>query len=64
MNHIARLTQDRDTARQTLTDTTDAINQLIGYLCSTKFAGPDNDFVHIRTDLMPKLLALRNTATA
>ena len=59
-NHIQTLTQQRDDARATISGTRDALNELLGYLGSDKFSG-GGDYVHIRTDLMPKLLTLRLT---
>jgi hypothetical protein len=37
------------------------VDRLVAYLSSPKFQGADSDYVHIRTDLMPKLMALRLT---
>ena len=59
-NHIHTLTRQRDEARATIDETRDALNELLGYLGSDKFSGA-GDYVHIRTDLMPKLLQLRLT---
>jgi hypothetical protein len=61
MNHIARMTAERDTARATLADATAELAELVCYLSSAKFAWPDCDFVHVRTDILPKLIALRGT---
>lgn len=60
MNHIARLTSDRDAARAALVSAQDELNDLLAYLSSSKFtSAPDADHIHIRTDLMPRLLRLR-----
>lgn len=60
MNHIARLTSDRDAARAVLNDAREELADLLAYLGSSKFAAaPDADYIHIRTDLMPRLLRLR-----
>jgi hypothetical protein len=61
MNHIRRLTADRDDARATIEETRDELNDLLAYLDLAKFAPPDGDYIHVRTDLMPKLLKLRQT---
>jgi hypothetical protein len=62
MNHIARLTSERNDARAQLDAARAELNDLLGYLGSDKFtSAPDADHVHVRTDLMPKLLALRLT---
>jgi hypothetical protein len=62
MNYIARLTAERDAARATIEGARDELGELLAYLASDKFAG-DGDFVHVRTDLMPKLMQLRLTMT-
>jgi hypothetical protein len=59
MNHIARLTSDRDAARAVLNDAREELADLLAYLSSDKFGAPDGDYIHIRTDLMPRLLRLR-----
>lgn len=63
MNHIHRLTAERDEARAVISSTAEELHELVAYLTSPKFSWPDGDYVHIRTDLMPKLIALRNTLT-
>ena len=57
-NHIARLTRERDEARATITATRDELREIIRYLQTPKFHGAGNDYVHISTDIMPKLLRL------
>jgi hypothetical protein len=59
MNHIARLTTDRNEALEQLSAARELILELEAYLLSAKFAGPDNDYVHVRTDLLPKLAHVR-----
>lgn len=62
MNHIHRLTAERDAARAALASAQAELNDLLGYLSSSKFtSAPDADHVHVRTDLMPRLLRLRLT---
>ena len=58
MNHIQNLTVQRDDALTTIADAREALNELLGYLDGDKFSG-DGGYVHLRTDLMPKLLSLR-----
>jgi transcription elongation factor GreA-like protein len=55
MNHIAKLTTERRELLEQLRDARDMVAELEAYLLSSKFAGPDNDFVHVRTDLLPKI---------
>jgi hypothetical protein len=59
MNHIARLTAERDTARGQLADAEQELAAILAYLQSDKFAAPDCDYVHVRTDILPKLTRLR-----
>ena len=60
MNHIARLTTDRDEAIEQLTAARELVLELEAYLLSSKFAGPDADYVHVRTDMLPKLARVRS----
>jgi len=60
MNHIARLTTDRAQALEQLSAARALVLELEAYLLSAKFAGPDNDYVHVRTDLLPKLAHVRS----
>lgn len=59
MNHIHRLTRERDDARQALHETREALTELLVYLSSSKFHGVDNDVVHVSTDVAPKLTEIR-----
>ena len=61
MNHIAKLTQDRNEARSVISETECELIALLCYLETDKFSGPDNDYIHIRTDLLPKLQRISNT---
>ena len=59
MNHITRLTTDRSEALEQLANARELVLELEAYLLSAKFAG-DNDYVHVRTDLLPKLAHVRS----
>ena len=59
MNHIARLTNERGEALEALAHARAMVCELEAYLLSPKFHGPDNDYVHVRTDILPKLAQLR-----
>lgn len=61
MNYIHQLRHERDEARAQIDAARAELNGLLGYLGSDKFAAPDGDYVHVRTDIMPKLLKLRLT---
>jgi hypothetical protein len=60
MNHIARLTGERFKALEQLTAARELVLELEAYLMSAKFQGADNDYVHVRTDMLPKLAQVRS----
>ena len=61
MNYISFLQDQREeTARQLLTARTELV-EILHYLQSSKFNGPDADYVHVRTDILPKLTRLNTT---
>jgi hypothetical protein len=64
MNHIARLTTDRNDAIEQLSAARELVLELEAYLLGPKFHGPDNDYVHVRTDLLPKLAHVRSALIA
>jgi hypothetical protein len=37
----------------------EALTEIECYLTSPKFSGPDADYVHVRTDILPKIAAVR-----
>jgi hypothetical protein len=57
MNHIHRLTQERDEARAALRETERRLSALMAYLCSDKFA--NDDYVHVRTDMLPRISEIK-----
>lgn len=59
MNHIARLTNERDDARDVIRRARDALTEIELYLTSSKFWAPGDDYVHVRTDMLPKISAVR-----
>jgi len=59
MNHIDRLTRERNETREVLSDALDMVHDLMLYLHSSKFAGVDNDYIHVSTDLLPKVCDIR-----
>lgn len=58
MNHIARLTQERDEAQATIRKIREELLEISHYLQSSKFTAPDCDYVHVRTDILPKITAV------
>jgi len=59
MNHIERLTRERNETREVLSDALDMVHDLMLYLHSSKFAGVDNDYIYVSTDLLPKVCDIR-----
>ncbi len=55
MNHIARLIQERDEAIATIRKVREELLEISHYLQSSKFTAPDCDYVHVRTDILPKI---------
>jgi len=58
-NHIARLIRERDEYAAQMRDAREALVDIMHYLQGTKFHGVENDYVHVSTDMMPKLIALQ-----
>lgn len=59
MNHIARLTMERNELKDKLAAIKAELTALETYYTSSKFAWPDNDYCHVRTDLLPRLANLK-----
>ena len=59
MNHIERLTRERNEAREVIEASLDMVHDLMLYLHSSKFAGVDNDYIYVSTDLLPKVCDIR-----
>ena len=59
MNHITRLISERDEALATIRNAREMLTELELYLTSSKFAAPDCDYVHVRTDILPKIARAR-----
>jgi hypothetical protein len=64
MNHIARLTGERLEALEQLGAARELLEELQTYLMSSKFSAPGADYVHVRTDLLPKLARVRSALIA
>ena len=58
-NHISRLIRERDEYQAQLRAVRDELCEIERYLTSPKFAAPDCDYVHVRTDILPKIARLR-----
>jgi len=60
MNYIHRIRSEIEALRAQLSEARSDLIDLEIYLTGTKFAGPDADYVHVRTDMLPKLSAIRS----
>lgn len=58
-NYIKSLEQDRFLLTDTIERAQRLVWELEAYLLSDKFHGPDNDYVNVRTDMLPKLAAIK-----
>ena len=58
-NYIARLKRERDEAIAQLHAVNVELIELQTYLSGQKFAWPDHDYVHVRTDMLPRLAEIR-----
>jgi hypothetical protein len=58
-NYIKRLEADRRALECQLIDVRNELTELLTYLNSSKFQGDGNDYVHVSTDIFPKLAELR-----
>lgn len=59
MNYIHRLETENRDLRQQLKDVQRQLLDIEVYLTTPKFQGPDNDYVHVRTDILPKIIGVR-----
>lgn len=62
-NYIHRLTRERDETREQLAEVLGLLVELEIYLTSSKFHGADNDYVHVSTDMLPRLAKIKSAAT-
>lgn len=58
--YINRLQDENAALREQLEAARRAVIDMQSYLQSSKFHGPENDYVHVSTDINPKLSELRN----
>ena len=62
-NHIHRIMREREEAHQQLRQVREMLCDIERYLTSAKFTNsPDDDYVHVRTDILPKIAAVRFAA--
>lgn len=58
-NYIKRLEREKQDALAALTATNLKLAEIQSYLLSAKFSGVDSDYVHVRTDILPKITEAR-----
>lgn len=59
MNYIQSLREANDEKIATICAAVEELTNLMAYLQTSKFQGPDMDYVQIKTDLFPKLREIR-----
>lgn len=55
MNYIKQLQEDKKELQAKLNEVSDELMELRVYLASEKFQGVGNDYVHVSTDIRPKI---------
>lgn len=55
MNYIKQLQEDKKELQNKLNEVSDELMNIRIYLSSSKFQGVDNDYVHVSTDIRPKI---------
>ena len=58
-NYIKRLQREKQDALDALTATNLRLAEIQAYLLSAKFSGIDSDYVHVSTDILPKITEAR-----
>lgn len=59
MNYIQFLQDKTESQSRTMAETVTLLSDLMAYLASPKFQGPERDYVHVSTDIVPKLREIR-----
>jgi hypothetical protein len=62
MNYIKRLEAEKAELERRLANVREMLTETMTYLTTDKFAGVENDYVHVRTDMLPRLGEIRNAA--
>jgi hypothetical protein len=55
VTYAARMTAERDTYADQLDSVRNLLIEIEVYLASPKFHGAANDFIHVTTDILPKI---------
>jgi hypothetical protein len=59
MNYISFLQDKNEAQGRAAAEAITMLSDLMAYLESGKFQGPDNDYVHVKTDIFPKIREIR-----
>jgi hypothetical protein len=59
MNYISFLQDKNEAQGRAMAEAVTLLSDLMHYLESSKFQGPDNDYVHVSTDIFPKVREIR-----
>lgn len=60
MNYIKQLQSQNEALTKTLSQVNEEMISILKYLRSEKFQGFENDYVHVGTDMVPKLEVIKN----
>jgi hypothetical protein len=59
MNYINFLQDKNEAQGRSVAEAVTLLSDLMSYLESGKFSGPDKDYVHVSTDIFPKIREIR-----
>lgn len=59
MNYISFLQEKNEAQGRAMAEAVTLLSDLMTYLESSKFQGSDNDYVHVKTDIFPKIREIR-----
>lgn len=59
MNYISFLQDKNEAQGRAAAEAITMLSDLMAYLESGKFQGPENDYVHVKTDIFPKIREIR-----
>lgn len=59
MNYINFLQDKNEAQGRAMAEAVTLLSDLMAYLESSKFQGPEKDYVHVSTDIFPKIREIR-----
>lgn len=59
MNYISFLQDKNEAQGRAMAEAVTLLSDLMTYLESSKFQGSENDYVHVKTDIFPKIREIR-----